>query len=59
MSEDLNVRLPVMVHQDGFLTSHTVEVVHPLDDDTAYKFIGDYKFVKPMLDAANPVTYGT
>ncbi|MGE4399077.1 MAG: 2-oxoacid:ferredoxin oxidoreductase subunit alpha [Campylobacterales bacterium] len=58
IGEDLNVRLPVMVHQDGFLTSHTVEVVHPLQDDEAYKFIGDYKFVKPMLDAANPVTYG-
>ncbi len=58
IGEDLDVRLPVMVHQDGFLTSHTVEVVHPLQDNEAYNFIGDYKFVNPMLDASKPVTYG-
>ncbi len=58
IAEDLSVRLPVMVHQDGFLTSHTNEVVHPLDDATAYNFIGDYKFVNPMLDFSKPVTYG-
>jgi pyruvate ferredoxin oxidoreductase alpha subunit len=58
IGEDLSVRLPVMVHQDGFLTSHTVEVVHPLQDDVAYNFIGDYQFVNPMLDSSKPVTYG-
>jgi pyruvate ferredoxin oxidoreductase alpha subunit len=58
IGEDMSVRLPVMVHQDGFLTSHTVEVVHPLQDDVAYGFIGEYKFHNPMLDFANPVTYG-
>ncbi len=58
IGEDLSVRLPVMVHQDGFLTSHTVEVVHPLQDDEAYSFIGDYQFVNPMLDSSKPVTYG-
>lgn len=58
IGEDLDVRLPVMVHQDGFLTSHTIEVVHPLEDETAYNFIGDYKFSNPMLDPTKPVTYG-
>jgi len=58
IAEDMNIRLPVMVHQDGFLTSHTVEVVHPLQDDVAYNFIGDYKFSNPMLDFTKPVTYG-
>lgn len=58
IGEDLDVRLPVMVHQDGFLTSHTVEVVHPLQDDVAHAFVGDYTFSNPMLDFAKPVTYG-
>lgn len=58
IAENESVRLPVMVHQDGFLTSHTVEVVRPLQDDEAYKFVGDYLNVKPMLDFVNPVTYG-
>ncbi|HRF55938.1 MAG TPA: 2-oxoacid:ferredoxin oxidoreductase subunit alpha [Campylobacterales bacterium] len=58
IAEDMDTRLPVMVHQDGFLTSHTVEVVHPLQDDVAYGFIGEYKFSNPMLDFTKPVTYG-
>lgn len=58
IGEHVDVRLPVMVHQDGFLTSHTVEVVKPLSDDAAYEFVGKYVNVKPMLDFANPITYG-
>jgi pyruvate ferredoxin oxidoreductase alpha subunit len=58
IAETESVRLPVMVHQDGFLTSHTVEVVRPLSDEAAYNFVGEYKNIKPMLDFANPVTYG-
>ncbi|WP_456322163.1 2-oxoacid:ferredoxin oxidoreductase subunit alpha [Hydrogenimonas sp.] len=58
IGEDYNVRLPVMVHQDGFITSHTAQNVNPLSDDEAYEFIGDYKKVNPMLDLAKPVTYG-
>ena len=58
IGEDLNVRLPVMVHQDGFISSHTAQNVRPLQDEDAYKFIGDYKEVDPMLDFSRPVTYG-
>ena len=58
IGEDLDVRLPVMVHQDGFITSHTAENVHPLSDDEAYAFIGDYVPKNAMLDLAKPVTYG-
>jgi pyruvate ferredoxin oxidoreductase alpha subunit len=59
VAEDLDVRLPAMVHQDGFITSHTAESIRPLDDDTAYNFIGDYKQVNPMLNSNKPVTYGS
>ncbi len=58
IGEDHNVRLPVMVHQDGFITSHTAENVRPLSDDEAYEFVGDYKPMNAMLDLAKPVTYG-
>lgn len=56
--EDLNVRLPVAINQDGFLTSHTAEVVEYFDDQEAYNFVGDYVSKNPMLDGENPVTYG-
>jgi len=58
IGEDMRVRLPVMVHQDGFLTSHTAQNVHVLQDDEAYKFVGDYKTHDEMLDFTKPVTYG-
>jgi len=58
MGEDERVRLPVTTNQDGFLVSHTAQVVEPLSDEVAYNFVGEYKAVNPMLDTKNPVTYG-
>jgi len=58
IGEDLNVRLPVMVHQDGFTTSHKAQNVYPLKDAVAYKFVGEYKPVDEMLDFTRPVTHG-
>ncbi|MDE5603176.1 MAG: 2-oxoacid:ferredoxin oxidoreductase subunit alpha, partial [Helicobacter sp.] len=59
IAEDYEVRLPVMVHQDGFICSHTAQNVRPLKDDIAYKFIGDYKPKNAMLDLEKPATYGS
>jgi len=58
VAENHDVRLPVMVHQDGFITSHTAQNVYPLADDVAYNFIGDIVPVDDMLDFSRPVTYG-
>jgi len=58
VAEDHSVRLPVMVHQDGFITSHTAQNVYPLSDEAAYDFIGDIVPVDDMLDFSKPVTYG-
>lgn len=58
IAEDMRVRLPVAVNQDGFLTSHTSELVVHLDDEEAYNFIGKYKPHNPMLDSSKPATYG-
>ena len=58
VSENHDVRLPCMVHQDGFMTSHTAQGVKTLDDDTAYGFVGEYKPMNDMLDFEHPVTHG-
>ena len=58
IAENHDVRLPVMVHQDGFITSHTAQNVYPLTDEAAYNFIGDIVPVDDMLDFSRPVTYG-
>lgn len=59
IGEHPDVRLPVMVHQDGFICSHTAQNVRPLSDKEAYEFIGDYIPKNPMLDLAKPATYGS
>ncbi|WP_415397335.1 2-oxoacid:ferredoxin oxidoreductase subunit alpha [Sulfurimonas sp. CS5] len=58
VSEDHGIRLPAMVHQDGFMTSHTAQGVQTLTDDAAYNFVGDYKPMNDMLDFEHPVTHG-
>lgn len=56
--EDHDVRLPAMVHQDGFMTSHTAQGVQTLTDDEGYNFVGEYKPMNDMLDFEHPVTHG-
>jgi pyruvate ferredoxin oxidoreductase alpha subunit len=58
VSEDHDVRLPVIVNQDGFLTSHTAQGIHTISDDDAYGFVGEYKPMNDMLDFEHPVTHG-
>ncbi len=58
IGEHMDVRLPVMMHQDGFTTSHKAQNVTPLKDAVAYNFIGDYVPVDEMLDFSRPVTHG-
>ena len=58
IGEHKDVRLPVIVNQDGFMTSHTAQNVRPLDDETAGKFVGDFLEVNSMLNFDKPVTHG-
>ncbi|VAY88319.1 Pyruvate:ferredoxin oxidoreductase, alpha subunit [hydrothermal vent metagenome] len=58
IGEHKDVRLPVIVNQDGFLTSHKAQNVRPLSDDVAYEFVGDYVEVNSMLNFDKPVTHG-
>ncbi len=59
IGEHPDVRLPVMVNFDGFIISHAVEVVETLDDETVKNFVGKPVEMYPLLDANNPVTYGS
>lgn len=58
LAEHKDVMLPVMVMQDGFITSHSVQNVKILDDGAAKKFVGKYEAAYPLLDMKNPVTIG-
>jgi pyruvate ferredoxin oxidoreductase alpha subunit len=58
IGEAKSVRLPVMVHQDGFITSHTAQNVKTLSDDKAFNFVGKYEPINEMLDFSQPITYG-
>ena len=58
IGEHLDVRLPVIVSQDGFLTSHKAQNVRPLSDKDAYDFVGDYVEVNSLLNFDKPVTHG-
>jgi len=52
------VLLPVMVMQDGFITSHSVENVTLQDDNTVKKFIGNPPERPHLLDIEKPITIG-
>lgn len=58
IAEHKDVRLPVMCNFDGFIISHTQEVLDILGRDEVQKFIGPHKAFYPLLDIKNPVTYG-
>lgn len=58
IAEHPDVLLPVMVMQDGFITSHALERVKIHSDEKVREFIGTYTPKYPLLDIDNPVTYG-
>jgi pyruvate ferredoxin oxidoreductase alpha subunit len=58
LSEHPEILLPTMVMQDGFITSHSVEPVEVLDDETAKKFIGEYNPEHSLILSKKPVTFG-
>ncbi|MBN2567465.1 pyruvate ferredoxin oxidoreductase [Candidatus Woesearchaeota archaeon] len=58
IAEDEGVFLPVMVCQDGFITSHSVETMEAIDDRSAKAFVGEHQGHHPLLDTAHPVTSG-
>jgi len=53
-----SVSLPVMVMQDGFITSHSVENLKIWDDKSIKEFLGERKPDKWLLNVDDPVTMG-
>jgi len=59
IAEHKDILLPIMVCQDGFITSHAVEGLELFTDEAVKKFVGEYKPIMPtLLDTDKPVTYG-
>ncbi len=58
IAEHPDVLLPVMVCQDGFITSHSMERVEVYDDADVKAFVGIYRPERSLLDVDSPMTYG-
>jgi pyruvate ferredoxin oxidoreductase alpha subunit len=58
LAEHKDVQLPVMVCQDGFITSHGVQNVEIFDDDIVKNYLGERKPAKALLNVDDPVTMG-
>lgn len=58
IAEDARVHLPVMICQDGFITSHAVENIELLEDDIVKKFVGEYEPEEFLLNPGKPIAVG-
>ncbi len=58
IAEHKDVRLPVMICQDGFITSHAVENMELLEDDDVKKFVGEYEPENYLLNPECPMAVG-
>ena len=58
IAEDERVHLPVMVCQDGFITSHAVENILIEDDADVKDFVGRYEPEEFLLNPGKPVAVG-
>jgi pyruvate ferredoxin oxidoreductase alpha subunit len=58
IAEDEKVQLPVMVCQDGFITSHAIENIELLEDNVVKAFVGEYNPKNYLLNRDNPVSVG-
>ena len=51
------IGLPIMVCQDGFITSHSVENIELLEDEKVRNFVGEFNYDTNILK--DPITVGT
>lgn len=58
IAEHAGVHLPVMVCQDGFITSHAVENIELLEDAAVTDFVGVYEPEEYLLNPGKPVAVG-
>ena len=58
IAEHKDVQLPLMVCQDGFITSHSIENIELIEDEKVKEFVGTYKPEHYLLDRENPMAVG-
>lgn len=58
ISEHRDVMLPIMICQDGFITSHAVENIELLEDAEVRNFVGEYEPENFLLNADQPMALG-
>ena len=58
IAEHENVRLPLMVCQDGFITSHSIENIELEEDNKVKEFVGTYNPEHYLLNQNEPIAVG-
>jgi len=58
IAEHASVRLPIMICQDGFITSHAVENIELLEDKEVKDFVGEYNPESYLLNSEQPMALG-
>ncbi len=58
IAENADVRLPIMICQDGFITSHAVENIELLDDAQVKDFVGEYQPEHYLLNEKETMAVG-
>lgn len=58
IAEHKDVRLPIMICQDGFITSHAVQNIELMEDEPVKEFVGEYEPEEYMLNPGKPVSVG-
>ncbi len=58
IAEHPDVHLPIMICQDGFITSHAVENIVIEEDEDVKKFVGDYEPEHYLLKKDEPLAVG-
>ena len=58
IAENKDVLLPLMVCQDGFITSHSIEYIELIEDEKVKEFVGSYKPEHYLLNKKEPMAIG-
>ena len=58
IAEHKDVMLPLMVCQDGFITSHSIENIELEEDEKVKKFVGEYHPEHYLLNQKEPIAVG-
>jgi len=58
IAEHEDVMLPLMVCQDGFITSHSIENIELIEDDKVKEFVGKYEPKHYLLNKKEPIAVG-